>query len=84
MITQVVNLKHESYDVYIGRGSIFGNPFMIGYDGTRQEVIEQFREWAPRQKKIMDNIHLLKGNRLGCFCKPLPCHGDWYCEVLNG
>ena len=37
--TRVVNCKKEPYDVYIGRPSKWGNPFKIGRDGSRQEVI---------------------------------------------
>ena len=40
---KVVNLRNEKYDVYIGRGSPFGNPFKIGIDGTRLEVIEKYK-----------------------------------------
>ena len=32
-------------DVYIGRGSPFGNPFIIGKHGTREEVIEMYRDY---------------------------------------
>lgn len=38
-VTQIVNKRKEPYDVYIGRGSIFENPFHIGQDGSREEVI---------------------------------------------
>ena len=39
----VVNVATDPYDVYIGRGngvlppSIWGNPFVIGRDGTRRK-----------------------------------------------
>ena len=39
----VVNKYKEYYDIYIGRGSPYGNPFVIGKDVTREEVIEKFR-----------------------------------------
>jgi hypothetical protein len=42
--TTVVNLKREAYDVYIGRGSKWGNPFVIGPDGDRMEVLAKYRE----------------------------------------
>ena len=82
MVTTVVNLHHEPYDVYIGRkgkgqlGS-FGNPFN---DGTREENIENFERWVTtaggRAAYIRNHLHLLYGKRLGCFCKPKACHGD--------
>jgi hypothetical protein len=29
------------------------------------------------------DLHELKDKRLGCYCKPLACHGDVYVELLN-
>jgi len=76
MTTRVVNCRHESYDIYIGRGSKWGNPFRIGKDGTREEVIEKYREWLSGQWELLDEVHTLRGKTLGCYCKPLDCHGD--------
>ena len=42
---KVVHCKREKYDVYIGRGSKWGNPFKIGVNGSRREVIELYRDW---------------------------------------
>lgn len=41
---KVVNLRKEKYDVNIGRGSKWGNKFVIGRDGDRGEVIRKYRE----------------------------------------
>lgn len=41
MITKVIHCKKESYDVYIGRPSIWGNPYSIGKDGPRNVVINK-------------------------------------------
>ena len=41
----VHNLYHNTASsdaVYVGRGSLWGNPLVIGKDGTREEVIEKF------------------------------------------
>ena len=72
----VINGKKDRYDVYIGRGSKWGNPFRIGRDGTRKEVIQMYEKWLRRNKKLMNDIGELEDKILGCFCKPLPCHGD--------
>lgn len=76
----VVNKYKSAFDVYIGRGSKWGNPFVIGKDGNREQVIERFREHLWQQIKSGDvtinELKELNGKRLGCFCKPLPCHGD--------
>lgn len=76
---EVVNQRDEFYDVYIGRGSFWGNPFVIGKDGTREEVIQKYLEdlWSRRlEEGMIDKLLELEGKTLGCFCKPLPCHGD--------
>lgn len=79
--TTVVNKKrNEPYDIYIGRGSKFGNPFRIGIDGSREEVIKEYKKhlWnmVNSQKITIEEVAELYGKRLGCFCKPKACHGD--------
>lgn len=87
MLATVVNIKKQEYDVYIGRPSIFGNPFVIGYDGDRSEVIEKYRSAFYQRLKYDSEfrgaIEGLRGKRLGCYCHPLPCHGDIIAEYLN-
>lgn len=89
-ITSVVNKDSgQSFDIYIGRGSPLGNPFPIehGTDKDRAYVIEKYREYFyekivsnPEMTKYLDSLHGLK---LGCHCKPAPCHGDIIAEYLN-
>lgn len=72
---KVVNLRKEKYTRYIGRGSIFGNPFKIGKHGTRNEVIQHYELYA--RKHVIHNIAALPEDAiLGCYCKPQACHGD--------
>lgn len=85
-MTKVVNTKVEKCDIFIGRPSKFGNPFRIGKDGTRAEVISKYR--SRFYNMILDSnfrqsVNELKGKTLGCFCKPLPCHGDVIVEYLE-
>lgn len=82
--TRVVNKYKESYEVYIGRGSKWGNPFIIGKDGTREEVIEKYRKWIKTQPELLQSLPELKNKTLGCFCSPLPCHGDVLVELAEG
>lgn len=82
---KVVNLHKEKYTHYIGRGSIFGNPFKIDKNGTREEVIAMYEQYTrdmledrkdcfcPLRKAIYD---LSADAVLGCYCKPKACHGD--------
>lgn len=81
--TVVVNLKNDDYDLFIGRGGQWGNPFIVGVDGTRSEVIEKYRQWIKTQPQLLAQLHILRGKRLGCFCKPLACHGDVLVELCE-
>lgn len=70
--------------VYIGRGSSWGNPFRIGYDGTRAEVIQKFRLYATQRLiKERDWLVPLVGKDLVCYCAPMPCHGNVIIELIN-
>jgi hypothetical protein len=82
-ITKVVHCKKHPYDIYIGRPSIWGNPFEIGKDGNREEVIEKYKKWIINQPNLLDQIHTLEGKTLGCWCNPKPCHGDVLVDLLN-
>ena len=87
MSTRVVNLRRESYDVYIGRPSMVGNPFPITQSCTRNMSVRKYREWFDariRQDAAFRSFVLsLRGKRLGCFCKPDVCHGDVIVEWLE-
>lgn len=66
--------------VYIGRGTMWGNPFVIGKDGDRNEVCE--KHTAHLKSQIRNNevslqqLAALHGKDLVCFCAPLRCHGE--------
>lgn len=69
--------------MYIGRPSKWGNPFQIGKDGSRIIVIKKYYEWIKTQPQLLNSLSELKGKKLGCFCKPAPCHGDVLVELLK-
>lgn len=87
--TKVVNKdKGDPYDIYIGRGTPWGNPFAIGDDGmSREQVIAKYEQYfnetfignEQKRKELLG----LKGKILGCHCKPLACHGDIIATYLN-
>jgi hypothetical protein len=56
--------------VYVGRPSKWGNPFAIGHDGTRDEVIAKYRAWIVRQPSLMGALHELRGKDLVCCARP--------------
>ena len=66
MTTRVVHCRKEKYDIMIDRTTDWGNPFVIGKDGTREEVIELYEEWIIKQKDLMARLPELKGKVLGC------------------
>jgi len=59
-MTRVVHCKKEQYDCYIGRPSKWGNSFVIGKDGTREEVVEKYRQWVLQQPELMASLHMLR------------------------
>lgn len=72
--------------VSIMRGSLFGNPFVIGKDGNRPEVIRKYRIWLwekMQDKHFCDRILALEGYNLCCCCKPAACHGDVLKAAFN-
>jgi RNA recognition motif-containing protein len=82
--TQVVHCKKSNYDVYIGRPSDWGNPFVIGKDGDRADVIRKYRNWIIRQPDLLARAKKeLQGQRIACWCKPEACHGDVLAEIAD-
>ena len=85
MVT-VANQRKVKYGEHISRPTVLGNPFVIGVDGTREEVIELYRVWFDEQVAAKNDIYdellrLLNIAQEGdlillCFCAPLKCHGD--------
>ena len=70
--------------VYIGRPSKWGNPFVIGQDGDRGEVIAKYRQWLLSRPEMVESAKReLVGKNLVCFCAPKCCHGDVLLEVAN-
>ena len=69
------------------KSSLFANPYKIGRDGTREEVIDKYKQHITTQ---LDNGQLsihdllaLKGKNLGCWCHPEPCHGDILLSLIK-
>ncbi|KPF95043.1 MULTISPECIES: DUF4326 domain-containing protein [Rhodopseudomonas] len=76
--------KHASATrVYIGRPSKWGNPFVIGRDGSRAEVVAKYRAWIVTQPALMNALEELRGRDLVCWCAPLACHGDVLIDLAN-
>lgn len=82
-MNKVVHCKKDRFDIYIGRPSKWGNPYVIGKDGSRSEVIDKYRDYILSNQKLMADLHELKGKVLGCWCSPKPCHGDVLTDLAN-
>lgn len=79
--------------VYVGRPTKFGNPFVVGKDGTAEECIEKFREWLLPESgyiqfealRLAAHLADLEGKDLACWCAlDQPCHADVLLEMANG
>ena len=88
--TSVVNLRREAFDVYIGRAGkgqdgYFGNPFTVREHGA--DALALFKTYFEERLATDEEFHRrvleLHGKRLGCFCKPGPCHGDVIAEWVD-
>lgn len=85
---RVLNAKETGRNVpgavYCGRPGPWGNPFRIGKDGNRAEVVAKFREWLMAQPDLVAKARAeLRGRDLVCWCAPLACHCDVLAEVAN-
>jgi len=84
--TTIVNITHvKEYDVYCGRPSEWGNPFVIGRDGTRNEVLVKYGLYLKANKKLARKAKReLVGRTIGCFCIPEACHLEILIGVADG
>lgn len=74
----------QRYSVYIGRGSKWGNPFVIGKDGTRDEVCDKYEQMVLSNPNFVAEVKLeLRNKNLVCFCAPKRCHGDLLLRLAN-
>ena len=80
---------------YVGRPSALGNPFLVGRDGTREDVIARYRRWLRAQWRhggaVRQELEQLAAQyrrdgqlTLLCWCAPRPCHADVVREAVLG
>ena len=83
----VVNIRKEVADVYIGRPSMFGNPFAMRDESQRNDVVEKFKKYFFKRlksdSKFAIAVDSLKGKKIGCYCAPRRCHGHVIAQYLN-
>jgi len=90
MSTKVVHCKKAKYDVYIGRPSIWGNPYShkIGTLAEfsakdRDDAVAKYKEYILSRPALLKRLPELKGKTLGCWCKPKSCHGDILADMAD-
>jgi len=85
--------------VRIDRQSKWGNPFVVGRDGTRVACVQQYEAWIQTQPHLLAALPELRDKVLGCWCKrsgmeglgsgrpnhlaERPCHGDVLARLVN-
>lgn len=69
--------------VYVGRPTKWGNPFVIGRHGNRDEVVAQYEQYLLSNEELMNSLHELKGKSLICWCAPQSCHADVLIKYAN-
>ncbi len=85
----VVHVRHSNFDVYVGRRckefprSMWANPFKIGRYGTRKEVISRYEQYVRNKPELMAALPELRNKVLGCWCAPLPCHGEVLVKLVG-
>lgn len=79
--------KPPGYAVLIDRTTSLGNPYVIGRDGNREEVLQQFEAYARdrirRDANFRATVRSLLVADLLCWCAPLPCHGNIYHKLAR-
>ncbi len=69
--------------VYIGRPTKWGKPFVIRTHGTREQVVQKYRDYILSNQSLLSQIEELRGKHVVCFCAPQQCHGDVLIELAN-
>ncbi|MEP3667013.1 MAG: DUF4326 domain-containing protein [Roseibium sp.] len=71
--------------VYIGRPSPWGNPYSIGKDGDRDEVLCKYIDWLHDNPAFVERVRReLAGLDLICWCVPAACHGHILRDIAAG
>jgi Domain of unknown function (DUF4326) len=82
---KVLNKAHGATNgIYVGRPSKFGNPFEIGKDGSRSQVIAKYEAWIQTQPSLIAAAKSeLRGHNLICWCAPKACHATILLQLAN-
>jgi|10_taG_2_1085330.scaffolds.fasta_scaffold93303_2 hypothetical protein len=95
MRIKIGNKSKGAKGVYIGRPTTLGNPYEIGRDGTRDEVVAKYhadlrKDYEKRGPRYGELVKLLRRAQAGeeltlvCWCAPQACHGDVVKSAIEG
>jgi hypothetical protein len=83
----------QGCSTYIGRqvnmggwklpDSIWGNPFKMNTEADRPAVLAAYENHLRNSPQLLSQLPTLKGHTLGCWCKPLACHGDVIVKLMK-
>lgn len=86
-IVFIQNKETKNIERFPKQSSDFANPYKIGNDGTREEVIQKYKKYIEKQleqsPKLVIQLRSLKDKNLGCWCYPEPCHGDVLLDLIK-
>lgn len=80
----VLNETTGKKERYPKKNSPWCNPFKVKSEAQRTASIERYKDYIRKlveERKV--NLCDLKGKRLGCWCKPLKCHGDVLMDMIS-
>jgi hypothetical protein len=87
-----VHCKRDRFDTYVGRPSVWGNPFSVEQYG-RGRALERYAEWLETQHALKARAKReLRGKVLACWCAPsggidaddrLICHAQLLSRIAN-
>lgn len=98
IVPQLANIKKKDYfDIYIGREnkwlnleqSKWHNPFVMKNESQREDVVNKYREYILDNPKLLESLHELDGQILGCYCYSShtktgkKCHGSVLIELFQ-
>ena len=79
---KILNGQMADKYVYIGRPSIWGNPFSVEEHG-REECLQLYESYLRNNPDLLSQLPTLVGKTLACWCYPLPCHGDIIHKIMK-
>jgi hypothetical protein len=89
-MVQIINLRDcqdwgKPGDIRIDRTTKWGNPYKLTDGYSRDKACDLYEIWLDGQLKLknLDLNDLKNVKRIGCWCYPLRCHGNYIKKLLE-